>query len=184
MTRAGSRLIAPLLAAAALAYLVIMAVSGTAPVQRQLVHFEAKGVLKMLPDRVSRVEISRGAERIVLVRRSDESWATPDGVAVGAETAKHISMAVQMMHTSGPVRDIPAEELRDADTSAFGLDPPQIAAKLYEGSGNPILSVRFGEHNPEDFLQYMRVEGDSRLYLMSRFVGAEWVEALNRSLHP
>ncbi len=178
------RMVSPLVAAAALGYLAIMVVSGAMPVQRQLVEFEAKGVLKILPERIRRVEVSRGSERVTLVRRGENSWATVGGVEVGAEAGKRISMAVQMMHTSGPVREIPAEELRNVDTVPFGLDPPRITAKLYEGEGDPVLTVRFGEHNPEDFLQYMRIEGDSRLYLMSRFVGEEWVQALNGSLHP
>jgi len=38
--------------------------------------------------------------------------------------------------------------------------------------------VEFGAHNPDGFLQYMRIKGDPRVYLMSRFVGAEWLAAL------
>ncbi len=41
--------------------------------------------------------------------------------------------------------------------------------------------ARFGGTNPEGFLQYMRIEGDSRVYLMSRFIGAEWVSAFEAS---
>ena len=41
----------PVLAALALLYLAAMVVSGAMPVQRQLVRFEAKGVLKLPPDR-------------------------------------------------------------------------------------------------------------------------------------
>ena len=39
------------------------------------------------------------------------------------------------------------------------------------------MTVRFGAHNPEGFLQYMRIEGDPKVYLMSRFIGAEWLAA-------
>ena len=40
------------------------------------------------------------------------------------------------------------------------------------------MTVRFGALNPEGFLQYMRIDGDSKVYLMSRFIGAEWLAAL------
>lgn len=46
------------------------------------------------------------------------------------------------------------------------------------GSGGRGLTVRFGALNPEGFLQYMRIDGDPKLYLMSRFIGAEWLAAL------
>jgi len=41
-----------------------------------------------------------------------------------------------------------------------------------------VLTVRFGALNPEGFLQYMRIDGDPKVYLMSRFIGAEWTAAL------
>jgi hypothetical protein len=177
------RIVTPLVAAVALGYLVTMVVSGAQPVQRQLVRFEAKGVLKTPPERVRRIELSRGAERITLVRRGEKTWVTLEGAEVNAEAGKRISMAVQMMHTSSPVREIPPEELADVDAAAFELDPPRIMAKLYEGDADPVLTVRFGGRNPDEFLQYMRIDGDLHLYLVSRFVGEEWMEALNGSLH-
>ena len=42
-------------------------------------------------------------------------------------------MAVQMMHTSGPVREIASAELGSVDTTPFGLDPPLLAATRREG---------------------------------------------------
>ena len=39
-------------------------------------------------------------------------------------------------------------------------------------------NARFGDFNPEGYLQYMRIDGDPRLYLMSRFVGGEWSETM------
>ena len=174
--------IIPVLTAAALGYLVVMVLSGAPPMQRQNVPFEAKGVLQTPPEQVRRVELSRGAERIIVVRKDDKTWATPEGTDVGAETGRRLSMAVQMMHTSGPAREIDAQELEGVDVAAFELDPPRLVAQLYDGGARPILAVRFGGYNPDGFLQYMRVDGDPRVYLVSRFVGQEWTEALNGSL--
>lgn len=170
-----------LLATLALAYLVAMVVSGAMPVQRQLVRFEPKGVLKMAPEQIARVEISRGPQRLALLRIGGRQWTTPDGTDIGPAGSR-VSMAVQMMNTSGPVREIAAADLAGVDTTPFGLDPPLIAATLYNEAGQRVLTARFGARNPEEYLQYMRLDGDARLYLMSRFVGEEWSQAMSAAM--
>jgi hypothetical protein len=176
--RAWRRLLSPLLAAASLLYLVAMVVSGAMPVQRQLARFEARGVLGLPPERIQRVELSRGTERLTLRRTGENAWARPDGSDIG-EAGRRISTAIRMLHNSAPVREIDAADLVGIDTAPFGLDPPQLAATLYAEDGAPVLAARFGARNPEEYLQYMRLEGEAGLYLMSRFIGAEWSEAMD-----
>ena len=177
MTAAWRRLRYPLAAASALAFLAAMVVSGAMPPQRQLVRFEAKGVLALPSERILRVELSRGDERVTLLRRGGTSWATADGTDLGAAGAR-VSMAIQVMHNSAPVREIGPAELAGVDTAPFGLDPPRLTVALYGSGGEPALTARFGEPNPEEYLQYMRIDGDARLYLMSRFVGGGWSDAM------
>src|SRR4051794_400360 len=138
----------PILAALALLYLAAMVVSGAMPVQRQLVRFEPKGVLSRAPEEVTRVELSRGTRRVTLLRAGETAWATPDGVNIGTAGLR-VSKAVQIMHNSGPAREIGAAELGGSAPAPFGLDPPQLSVKLYGGHGEPVLSARFGEFNPE-----------------------------------
>jgi len=176
-------IVLPAVALAALVFLVGMVLSGSQPVLRQNVSFEAKGVLGMAPERIRRVEVSRGGERLSAVRTGDKSWATADGVDIGSEAGKRLSMAVQMMHTSAPVNEIPAAELAGADVAGFELDPPHFVARLYVDRPTPVLAAQFGAYNPEGYLQYVRVEGEPRIHLLSRFVGEEWTKALNGSLH-
>ena len=85
--------------------------------------------------------------------------------------------ALGICHVIGPVREIASEELSGVDTRPFGLDEPVLTATLSGPAGQP-LTVRFGALNPEGFLQYMRIDGDPKVYLMSRFIGAEWLAAL------
>lgn len=172
----------PLAALAAFVFLVGMVMSGSQPVLRQNVAFEAKGVLGMAPEQVRRVEIERGGERLSAVRTGDKSWARPDGADIGGEAGKRLSMAVQMMHTSAPVNEIPAAELAGADVAGFELDPPRLVARLYTDGPAPVLAARFGGYNPEGYLQYVRVEGEGGVRLLSRFVGEEWMKALDGSL--
>ena len=176
MSAASRRFVMPLLAVLALAWLVAMVVTGAQPVQRQLVKFEAKGVLQIEPEAVKRITLGRGGRQVVLVRSGDAGWALEAGGAVEA-AATHLDTAVKMLHRSPPVREIAPQELSGVDTRPFGLEEPVVVVAL-AGPGGQGLTARFGALNPEGFLQYMRIDGDPKLYLMSRFIGAEWAAAL------
>jgi hypothetical protein len=171
------RLVLPLFALLALGYLGAMVVTGAQPVQRQLVKFEAKGVLPLEPEAVQRVALGRGGQQVMLVRRREGGWAIEGGGAVKDAAAARLETAIKFLHRSGPVREIAAQELTGVDTRPFGLEVPVVVATL-AGSGGRGLTVRFGALNPEGFLQYMRIDGDLKVYLMSRFIGAEWLAAL------
>ena len=171
------RLAMPLLALLALGYLVAMVVSGAQPVQRQLVKFEAKGVLQLEPEAVQRVTLGRGARQVVLVRRGEGGWVLEAGGTVEGAAATHLDTAVKMLNRSGPVRELAAQDLAGVDTRPFGLEDPVVVVTVAGAGGQP-LTVRFGALNPEGFLQYMRIDGDPKVYLMSRFIGAEWAAAL------
>jgi hypothetical protein len=171
------RLALPVLAVLALGYLAAMVVTGAQPVQRQLVKFEAKGVLQIEPEAVRRITLGRDGRQVVLVRPGDGGWTVEGGSAVEGAAATHLDTAVKMLHRSGPVRELAPEELTGVDTRPFGLEQPVVVAAL-AGPGGQALTVRFGALNPEGFLQYMRIDGDPKVYLMSRFIGAEWTAAL------
>ena len=172
------RLALPLLALLALAYLAAMVVIGAQPVQRQLVKFEAKGVLPIEPEAVQKVTLGRGDRQLVLVCGAN-GWALEPGGAIEGAAATHLDTAIKMLHRSGPVREIAPAELSGVDTRPFGLEEPAVVATLAGPGGGKGLTVRFGALNPEGFLQYMRIDGDPKVYLMSRFIGAEWTAALD-----
>ena len=176
------RIAVPLAAMLVVGYLAVMVMSGAQPTQRQFVEFEAKGVLKTPPEQVRRVDLVRADRHVSLLRQGEDNWMTPAGPAIDGAVAKQISTAVRMMHNSGPARDIPAEELNDTDQAEFGLDVPSITASFYMSAAEPVLTVHFGAGNPDGFLQYMRIDDDSHLYLMSRFIGEAWLVAFDGSL--
>lgn len=161
----------------ALSYLAAMAVTGAMPRQRQLVKFEARGVMQVPPEQITRIALASGSRRMVLHRTAGAAqWMRQDGSVVAPEAAAHLSMAVQMMNTSAPVKTLTQDELREIDRTPFGLDAPQVSGTLYRDDA-PTLSMRFGRLNPEGYLQYMSVENDPQVFLMSRFVGEEWRQA-------
>jgi hypothetical protein len=165
-------------AVAGLAFLIVMVVTGALPQQRQLVKFEAKGVMKLEPELVSRVEVHRGARKAVLRRAAGDDWVAEGGGALSATLAKKVSLAVQFMNTAGPIRVIEPDELQGSSTHDFGFDPPRVSVILYQGE-KTVMGASFGANNPEDTAQYMMVDGRGALILMSRFVGQEWESVAN-----
>lgn len=181
MSRAGA-FVLPAVALTALIFLVAMVMSGSQPVLRQNVAFEARGILEIAPEQVRRIELSRGSERLSALRAGEKNWKTTGGAEINSEAGKHLSLAVQMMHTSAPVNEIAPAELAGADVAGFELDPPRFVVALFADGPAPVLTAQFGGANPDGYLQYVRVQGQARIYLLSRFVGAEWGKALDGSM--
>jgi len=218
-------------ALAAIGYLVTMVVSGALPRQRQLVRFEANGLMRTAPEAVTRVDLERRGRQVTLVRGSDGRWqalpasapaTAPEAgaqaqaaagahgagaAAAGAEggatapqagpradgtetvsdaVAVKLTMAVQLMHTAAPIRRLEGATLTSNSTAQFGLADGSLAIRLWTAPSTltPLLAVRFGAHNPEDTAQYMALDGRDGLYLMSRFVGAEWNAVATSVLPP
>ena len=125
------RIAVPLAVTFVVGYLAVMVMSGEQPTQRQFVEFEAKGVLKIPPEQVRRVELVRADQHLSLLRQGEDNWVTPGGPGIDGAVARQISTAVRMMHNSGPAREIPADDLKDTDPAEFGLDVPRITASFY-----------------------------------------------------
>jgi len=170
-------------AATAVGFLVLMVVMGALPEQRQFVKFEAKGVMQLDPERISTVALRVGQRSAVFMRTPEGGWARDDGTQLDAAVAKRLSMAVQFMNTSGPVRVMDPAEYEGTNPREFGLDHPQLSIALFEGS-TPVIAAHFGGRNPDDFLQYMTVDGRRQLFLLSRFVGQEWDAVAKATLQP
>ena len=172
-TRFGRNWRSGLLALLAGGYLVVMVVTGALPRQRQLVEFEARGLMREPPESVVRVEVTRAGVQSVFLRDGAKGWTLAGGGAITPEAARHVSMAVQFLNTSEPLRHLAQKELVGMTPAAFGLDRPVVAARVHNAQG-PLMAVNFGADNPEGSAQYMSVDGRDGVYLISRFVGSEW----------
>ena len=163
-----------LLALLAVGFLVAMVLTGRLPETRQLVKFEARGVLTVPPAQVRRVDLQVGAHTTTFVRLSDRAWAADkDQESIGGELQEHLEQAIAFMHASRPVRVMHHDEYASTPLHEFGLEQPRCAVVLSDGR-RTLLEASFGAYNPQDLLQYMQLRGDSNLYLMSRFVGQAW----------
>jgi hypothetical protein len=160
-----------------------MVVTGALPRQNQLVKFEAKGVMQLAPERISTVALRFGDRGAVFVRTPDGGWALDSGAPLDPVIAKRLSLAVQFMNTSGPVREMQPAEYQGTNSHEFGLDHPQLSVALFEGA-RPVLAAHFGGRNPDGYLQYVTVEGRHELFLLSSFVGEEWDAVAKAALRP
>lgn len=167
----------------AVGFLVLMVVMGALPQQRQLVKFEAKGVMQVAPESISSVALRAGERSAVFIRTPDGGWARDGGAPLDPAIAKRLSLAVQFMNTSGPVRVLEPSEYQGTNPHEFGLDHPQLSIALFDGA-RPAIAATFGGRNPDDFLQYVTVEGRRELFLLSRFVGQEWDAVAKATLQP
>ena len=171
--RFGRRWWPGVLALLASGYLVAMVVTGALPRQRQLIEFEARGLMRETPESVVRVEVTRAGVRSVFLRDGPKGWTLDGAGPIASEAARRVSLAVQFLNTSAPLRHLAQKELVGMTPAAFGLDRPVVAARLHNAKG-PLIAVNFGAENPEGTAQYMSVDGRDGVYLISRFVGSEW----------
>jgi hypothetical protein len=162
------------LALLAVAFMVAMVLTGSLRETRQLAKFEAKGVLKVPPEHVHRVELRVGEHTVIFGRAPNKGWVYSghQDVATG-ELLEHLIEAVLLLHTSGPVRVMHRDEYHGTPLREFGLERPRYSLALFEGE-RLLLDVSFGGQNPQDLLQYMQLKGSDDIYLMSRFVGQAW----------
>jgi len=158
----------------AVGFLLAMILTGKLPETRQLVKFEARGVLAVPPEQVHRVDLHVGEHTITFVRLSEHAWVGGKSQAsISSELQEHLEQAIAFMHTAKPVRVMPREAYRDTPLHEFGLEQPRCAVVL-SNAQRVLLEASFGAYNPQELLQYMQLRGDHNLYLMSSFVGQAW----------
>jgi hypothetical protein len=167
------RLWMPVAALVALAYLVVMLLSGALPERRQLIHAEANGVLRQAPESITRATVVADGIPTAFVRQGS-GWVKEGSASqLDAQLTETIDRAVKLMHTANPVRMLDSKEVAESRLADFGLDRPRLSITL-EDAGGVVLAADFGNANNDGLLQYMRLIDRGDLYLMSGFVGKEW----------
>lgn len=174
------RLLAPAAAVVAVGLLIAMAVSGHLRKDGQFVEFVPAGLMTEAPAEIDRVELQSGAGRWRFVRGPAGWRAEPGGPALPVAFAASLDDSIKFMHVSAPVRVMERTEWAAVGLREFGLDPPGLVATLYHRD-RPVIGAEFGAPNPQQVLQYMKVQGRDQVYLMARFVGQEWEKALREA---
>jgi len=171
---------APAAALFAVGILAAMVVSGRLPEGKQFVKFAPAGVMPLDPREIDRVEVATPSGRFAYDRRADGWRRAADGAPVSSAMATHLDDSIKFMHVSAPIRVMDRAEWAPVGLREFGLDPPGYTARLYR-RGAAVLGAEFGAPNPQKVLQYMKLEGRDQVYLMSRFIGEEWEQAIREA---
>jgi hypothetical protein len=173
-------LVTPLAALLAAGLLVAMVVSGHLRESKQFVKFVPAGVMPEPPGEIDQIEITTSAGRWVYVRSGNDWRAGSAGPPAPRSLASHLDDSIKFMHVSAPLRVMERAEWSPVGLREFGLDPPRYTARLYR-QGTAVLGAEFGAPNPQKVLQYMKLEGRDQVYLMSRFIGEEWEQAIREA---
>jgi len=174
------RLLGPASALLAVGLLTAMVVSGHLRESKQFVKFVPAGVMREAPAEIDRIEIRTSTGRWAFVRAPGGWRAGPDGRPLPVALAAHLDDSIKFMHVSAPIRVMERAEWAPLGLREFGLDPPGYTATLYR-RGTAVLGAEFGTPNPQQVLQYMKLEGRDQVYLMPRFIGEEWEKALRQA---
>jgi hypothetical protein len=139
---------AVLLTLLAVGFLLAMLLTGKLPETRQLVKFEARGVLAVPPEQVRRVALHVGEHTTTFMRFSDHVWVGGKGQEpISGELQEHLEQAIVFMHTSRPVRVMRYDEYHSTPLHEFGLEQPRCAVVLSDGR-RVLLEASFGAYNP------------------------------------
>jgi hypothetical protein len=163
----------PTAAVIALAYLVVMFLTGALPRHRHLIEFKAHGVMQLEPEHINRVTVTAEGTSAVFIRQTKGWVRESSATAIEAPGTKSLNLAVKFMHTANPVRVLKPEDLAGTNPAEFGLDPPRLSIKLEDTRG-AVVEADFGDNSSDGLLQYMRLKDRDVLYMMSSFVGKEW----------
>jgi hypothetical protein len=180
MMRAAGRNAGLLAAAAMLAVLAAIALTGAWPKGTSLEQVSAGGIVAPRPAGIARVEVSEGDTAFRFARAADGVWHG-DRAPIPQAVAEHVEAAIHLLHVSAPRRVLGPGEYDAAKLAEFGLDPPRMMITLIGGDGAR-TSLAFGEATPAANSQYARRIGTPDVVLLSRYVGTEWEIALDMAL--
>jgi hypothetical protein len=174
LTRSLRGYVLPAAAALLVAFIAALAFTGKPP-GMDVGNFKSQGIVAASPSSIVRIELTQGKDRSVFHRLDPTSWAFDQSTAARLpdELASHLESALRFMHVSTAARTIDPAEYQGSTFADFGLDPPAYVVSLVAADHSTIVAD-FGTLNPSGTSQYVRLLGQPTLYLLSRYVGAEW----------
>jgi hypothetical protein len=162
----------------AAAFLIALALTGSAPKLASFAAFEPAGVMARLPEEITRIELRAGQRTFVFVRTGD-GWRTGDA-PLSDSAAEHVAKALRFLHVAKPDVTLEGDTFDATALAEMGLDQPRSEVTVFAGD-QPALTIAFGGLNPSRTGQYARLAGQDGLLLMPLHVGREW-QMLTRAI--
>ena len=141
-----------------------------------LVRFEPGGVmLQVRVEDIVEVQVRAGNHQQSFTRSPAGTWSTA-GAPMPAEIVQHLERGLRFLQVSAPQRILSPEEYAGTPFAEFGLAPPHYSVVVRTAASAPWV-IQFGDMHPQGLAQYARIDGNTELLLLPRFVGEPW-EAL------
>ena len=157
----------------AAAFLIALAVTGSAPKLASFEPFVPAGVMARLPEEITRIELQGERRTLVFARAGGADRWRAGAAPLSDAGADHLARALRFLHVSKPVATLEGEGIDPVAQAEMGFDPPRLEVKVFAGD-QPVLSILFGGLNPSRTGQYARLEGQGGLLLLPLHVGREW----------
>jgi hypothetical protein len=171
------RVVWPLAAATAFAFLVGLALKGERrdPMQE----FKPAGLLTAFaPEDAREIEIATGAE--VWRFRRNGAWRTVEPTKpVPPDFAQRIETALRLLRNSAPLRLLTAEEVARVSPSEYALAADSLRVQVRAADG-AIFRVQFGGLNPLGSARYAKVDGIDGVPMLPAYVGDAWEQVIGR----
>jgi hypothetical protein len=164
------RLVWPVAALGAFAFLVALALTGGRG-GPGLAPFKPQGLLTIPLEDIREVNVESGFHRLHFLRTA-EGWRANDAAATTA-MATQLDTALTLLRNSGPERVLSETEVKEADAAQFGLDPPRVRV-IVQGKGDARFSIAFGATNVLGLSHFAGVEGRKEIALLPGYVAEAW----------
>lgn len=171
------RLVWPVAAVLAAALLAVLALHGERP-EPGLARFKPAGLMtEFTPAEAREVDVSRGG-RTWRFRRDGTLWRRLDGSEPAQpDDTGRIDAALRLLHDSGPLRTLSADEVGEDSAREFDLGDKALVVTVC-GPGNAAFEIRFGARNPLGSARYTRASGVDGVPLLSAYVAEAWEQAI------
>ena len=129
---------------AALAFLLVMIVSGRTRPMQSLVAFEAAGLMREAPDQIDRVDLEASGHRWTFAKREDGWRLTTSPEKLMAGTASHLEMSLKFMHVAAPARVMSRDEYQPGMVvlSAHAMPVPvEASVSKFSVKGAPSVTM-------------------------------------------
>jgi hypothetical protein len=170
------RLAWPLAAAAALLFVVGLALTGQRP-DAGLTPFKAAGLMTAFaPEEAREIEVATSG--MVWRFRRGETWHVVEAPRpVPSDVAQRIDVALRLLRNAGPLRVLTADEVSKVPASEYAFGPESLRVEVRSASG-ATFRIQFGGANPLGAARYTRVEGVEGLPMLPIHAAEAWEQVI------
>ena len=169
-----------LFAAAAIAYLLVMALandeSGLSGSHQHSKGVHAHGLFPVAAEGIDELELM-SKQAVVHFSKDENGWQFAERIT-GMQTARQLDEFAKMLAAAEPVRTFQPEDLVTTGNQDYGFSESGARVKAVDSQGREVI-LSFGNATPDGGLRYVRKQGDPALYVMSGFLFEQFEQLMS-----